>query len=136
MKRKTIFVILAAALAVSYVACDDVFEKDLSKKSVDVIAPADGVTAPAGVVTFLWRATEGADAYHVTVVSPSFGAVSRVAADTLMRNDSISVKLSLRLELDQGDYQWSIRALNGAYFTPEQFYSLFIALPPTVEPEP
>ncbi len=116
-------------------ACDDVFEKDISKKQVTVVAPVDGVTVPEGGVTFLWRQTQGADAYKVTVVSPSFAQAAMVAADTLLRNDSISMKLSLHLTLAAGEYQWSIRALNSAYATAEQFYTLLVAAPEPEEPE-
>ncbi len=129
MKRILLILALLAA------SCDDVFEKDISRSSVTVVAPVDGVTASSGEVTFLWRATEGARAYKVTVVSPSFAAASTVAADTLMCNDSLSMKLTLRLSLVAGDYQWSIRALNDAYATPEQFYTLFVA-DPEEETEP
>ncbi len=131
MKRTMIIL----ALAFAAMACDDLFEKDISDSSVTVIAPVDGVTAPEGTVTFLWRATSGARSYKLTVVSPSFAAASVVAADTLMHNDSLSVKLSLHMPLAAGSYQWSIRALNSAYASPEQVYTLFVAAEQTPDTE-
>jgi hypothetical protein len=125
-------IILTLALAV--VACDDFFEKDLSDDKVQVVAPVDGATAPEGEITFAWRAMDGARSYRVTVVSPSFAEASTLAADTLMHNDSLSMKLSLRLQLAAGSYQWSISARNSAYTTPEQVYTLSVAAPPE-EPE-
>ncbi len=119
---KRIFTLLAVVLLVA--GCDDIFEKDISNERVEVVSPADRAQTVQGEVAFLWRATEGATAYRVTVVAPSFANPSQVVADTVMYNDSLSVKLSLRLVMPQGDYQWSVRGLNSGYMTTEQVRSL------------
>lgn len=111
-------------LALSLWSCDDIFEQELDRARIEVVAPKDGTSIPSGEVTFLWRPLPGARTYRVTVVSPGFDQASRVWADTTLRVDSLHMADRFTLRLDEGDYQWSLSAANGAYRTPEQVYTL------------
>lgn len=111
-------------LALSLWSCDDIFEQELDRARIEVVAPKDGTSIPSGEVTFLWRPLPGARTYRVTVVSPGFDQASRVWADTTLRVDSLHMADRFTLLLDEGDYQWSLSAANGAYRTPEQVYTL------------
>ena len=123
-------------LALSLWSCDDIFEQELDRARIEVVAPKDGTSIPSGEVTFLWRPLPGARTYRVTVVSPGFDQASRVWADTTLRVDSLHAADRFTLRLDEGDYQWSLSAANGAYRTPEQVYTLRVDPAPADEPQP
>ena len=114
-------------------ACDDIFEKDLTDKMVVVVAPSDGLTVEPGEVTFLWQEVEGARSYRLRIVGGEFADHSRAVVDTLMHDDTTGIKRSYTRMLDEGDYQWSITALNGAYETAEVQRTLHVAGPRPAE---
>lgn len=131
---KVFYPLLLLALPLS--GCDDIFEQELDRARIEVVAPKDGTSIPSGEVTFLWRPLSGARTYRVTVVSPGFDNASRVWADTTLRVDSLHAADRFSLTLDEGDYQWSLSAANGAYRTPEQIYTLRVDPAPVDEPQP
>lgn len=104
--------------------CDDIFEQDIDRARIEVVAPKHDAHIEAGEVTFLWRPLSGARNYRLTVVSPSFARASRVWADTTLRADSLHAADRFSLTLDEGDYQWSLQAFNGVYRSEESVYSL------------
>lgn len=104
--------------------CDDIFEQDIDRARIEVVAPKHDAHIEAGEVTFLWRALSGARSYRLTVVSPSFARASRVWADTTLRADSLHAADRFSLTLDEGNYQWSLQAFNGVYRSEESVYSL------------
>lgn len=108
-------------------ACDDIFEKDLTDKVVVIVAPSDGLTVEPGEVTFAWQGVEGARSYRLRIVDGEFAGHSRAVADTLMHDDTTGIKRSYTRTLDEGSYQWSITALNGAYETAEVVRTLHVA---------
>ena len=132
--RRILLFLLIVSLAT---ACDDVFEKKLDGKAVAVVAPVDGATVTEGTMTFLWVPMEGAGGYHITIVSPSFKAAAIVVADTLLVDDSVSVRRMFRQAFSAGDYQWSISAFNSAYSSAASVFDLHVVVPTApVEPEP
>ena len=104
--------------------CDDIFEQDIDRARIEVVAPKHDAHIEAGEVTFLWRPLSGARNYRLTVVSPSFARASRVWADTTLRADSLHAADRFSLTLDEGNYQWSLQAFNGVYRSEESVYSL------------
>ena len=50
--------------------CDDIFEQDIDRARIEVVAPKHDAHIEAGEVTFLWRPLSGARNYRLTVVSP------------------------------------------------------------------
>lgn len=122
MKR---LLLLFAILLLS--GCDDFFEEDISDKAPEIVAPVDGAETGSGEITFLWRSMGGARGYHLTIVSPGFDRAARVVADTIMRNDTISEKLSYKHILEEGEYQWRLQGINQGYESEAGVYSLLIA---------
>lgn len=116
--------LIAIIIILSMVACDDIFENDISNNKIEVVAPTDHAVVAQPKVTFLWRTMDGATAYHLTVVSPSFDNASIVVADTILRADSLRTPAQYNCSLTNGNYQWSIRALNSAYSTKIRYIHL------------
>jgi|GEM_PF-266649 len=84
---------------------------DISNESVQLLAPADKSTSVQNKVTFWWNETEGAESYRIQVVTPSFTNPQKLAYNQL--SDSCSVTMNL----DAGDYQWRVKAINSKYET-------------------
>lgn len=107
-------------------ACDDFFETDISKRSVDIIAPTDGAHVPSGDIAFRWHAVERATGYRFALVEPSFDSAARILADTLIAADSVARTYGCRLNMDAGEYEWSVEAFNTAYASRTTVLSLTV----------
>lgn len=127
--------LILPALLLMY-ACGDIFETDISGKEVHVTAPVDDAGVTEGNVSFLWEVLDGAQKYHVTVVTPDFEHAVTAVKDTLVYPDSLAVSLGFRMRLAAGGYQWSIQAFNSAYGSVRSVYDLTVVAPPdeTVNP--
>ncbi|MCL2562124.1 MAG: hypothetical protein FWE10_07410 [Rikenellaceae bacterium] len=122
MKRTAIFLTCVLAM----LACDDIFEIDLTDKTVSVIAPSDGSQVMAGDVTFLWHEVEGARTYRLRILEKLADGGRRAVSDTIMHNDSNGIRTHHRATLGAGVYEWSIAAANGAYRTAERMLTLHV----------
>ncbi|MEO9854223.1 MAG: hypothetical protein ABJH72_16565 [Reichenbachiella sp.] len=106
-KKNGIFIVLLIMFS-----CGIVVEKDISLDELQVIAPSDSVVVPTGELTFRWELLEGATNYELFVVSPGFSKIQSVALDTVFGEVN-----GHNVVFEPGDYEWSIRASNSAYFT-------------------
>ena len=122
MKKYLAIIICPLLLA----ACDDFFETDISKRNVDIIAPTNGVRVTAGDIAFRWYAVERATGYRFTLVEPSFDSAARILADTLIAADSVARTYGCRLNMDAGEYEWSVEAFNTAYASRTTVFSLTV----------
>ena len=89
--------------------CRDVFEKDISEKEVELIAPADSVETTHATLTFVWEERDGATCYRLVVVSPSFDRIELYVLDTLVEGNQYTYTL------EPGRYEWGVRPENSAY---------------------
>ena len=102
--------------------CAEAIEKDLSKRTVRLLAPSDGVTAAdSTAMTFAWDSLEGANRYTVQVVTPSFDSIVTLVADTTLKRFFYTIpQLTIR-----GRYQWRVMGLNNTsssgYSVPRNF---------------
>lgn len=117
--------LLPLLLALLTAGCE-VLEEDISGREVRIVAPADNVTVTPGVVAFRWQAVDHAAGYEFTLVAPSFAAAGRIVADTVIRADTLARNYGCRVELEAGEYQWSVRGFNGGYTTRTEVRSLTV----------
>ena len=89
--------------------CRDVFEKDISEKEVELIAPADSVETTHATLTFVWEERDGATGDRLVVVSPSFDRIELYVLDTLVEGNQYTYTL------EPGRYEWGVRPENSAY---------------------
>ena len=106
IKKKWIF---GGLIAVCCTACDDFIEEDISDNRVNILAPKDKVMLDSNQLTLVWEELEGAESYHVVVVSPSFDDIVYYACD------SVTEDYKLNVSLPNGIYEWSVQAVNSAY---------------------
>lgn len=97
------------------IACDDVFEADLSGQKVTILAPNDHFTTSNSTITFWWNELEDAELYRLQIVSDNFSSITTLWLDTLISDHQFNYNLP------PGDYEWRIRPENyssvGSYRT-------------------
>ncbi|MDR1678830.1 MAG: hypothetical protein LBR81_03540 [Prevotellaceae bacterium] len=106
--KKASVILLSLMLTAISFGCDDLIEKNLEKEQVSIIAPANNTKLSAASVVFWWDKLDDALEYNVQVVSPSFGQVQRLLADTIVTDNKLT------LSLEAGDFEWRVKALNGS----------------------
>jgi hypothetical protein len=102
---KSIFITISFVFLIS---CTDIFENDISDKTVLINAPRDSLRTTIATQTFWWDFVDGADFYNLQIVYPSFDYIERIILDTT------------------GNYEWRVNAFNSAYSTPYSLYTLII----------
>jgi hypothetical protein len=128
MKRKfstTFACLLGLFCCLSLTGCKDVFEEDITNKTIMINTPKDSAQMTVYNQLFWWNKVEGATDYSIQIVSPSFDSLVYFITDTL-----VSGVEKFNKTLAPGTYQWRIKALNGAYETKFQTYTLFMLAAP------
>ncbi|MHA7843216.1 MAG: fibronectin type III domain-containing protein [Winogradskyella sp.] len=108
MIKKILVIVLFAILY----NCEELIEvEDISSETVNILAPTDNTTLNNTTVNFSWHPLEFAESYQLQVTFPDFNNAQVIVEDTLLSTTSYT-KI-----LDQGSYQWRIKAINFAYET-------------------
>ena len=94
-------------------SCEEIiFEEDISKETIELLAPIDNAVVSTSNVNFNWTALQDTLSYRVQVVTPNFAEAQQLLVD------SVLTQTSLRKTLVDGDYQWRVQGVNSAYETP------------------
>jgi hypothetical protein len=107
--------LLSVLLFFLFLGCDDIFEVDLTKQKVKLIAPGDSLVTTYNTQTFYWEDLKGATSYNLIVVSPSFRQIEQLVADTNVLGHKFTLNLS------PGKYEWKVIAKNGSSKTDSFF---------------
>lgn len=92
-------------------SCDDILEKDISSKTLTLIAPGDSVVSGTNEINFLWDHVDGATHYRLQIVEGNFDSPDFLVLDTVMLNNHFEYTL------DSGSYEWGVSAGNSEYST-------------------
>lgn len=90
-------------------SCGLIFDNDLSKEEIKLIAPQDSAVVEGNdqtLHTFWWEANDQIETYRFQVVSPDFENPSIPVLDTLV------TQTTLKLNLEQRKFQWRVRGEN------------------------
>nr|WP_319570068.1 hypothetical protein [uncultured Draconibacterium sp.] len=87
-------------------------EEILTDKSVEILFPTEGLKMDEAVVSFLWNEVDGANAYHVQIVSPTFDDPVKLIYDQQLESNHFEI------ELEGGEYEARILASDGITSTP------------------
>lgn len=107
MKLKLLSVI-AFSLVSALCSCREFIEPSISKKQVELKAPAPGLQTNDYNMKFWWDPVDDALTYHLQIVSGSFDSIRYLVADTVIKQTMFSTTL------DPGNYSWRVRAENGS----------------------
>lgn len=109
MKKKIVGLGLIAFL---FYGCEEVFfEDDISKVTIELIAPVDNTVFDTQHINLNWTPIEGAEEYQLQIAMPSFLNAGQIVIDTII------TKTSFEIELSPGEYQWRAKGINSAYNT-------------------
>lgn len=107
--RNILFFLISVAAALQ--SCSEFIAKDISKEEMEIMSPANGDTSTAFTQLFWWNEVEGADNYHLQIVSPRFDNIRQLVLDTTITENRFGVTLQ------PGIYEWRVRAQNNAGYT-------------------
>ncbi|MCD4664836.1 MAG: hypothetical protein K8R68_06150, partial [Bacteroidales bacterium] len=79
MKTRIISILL---ILLTFMACKDIIEDDLTRQSVNLLAPPDAFHTTISTHSFWWDVVEGSEGYNLQIVSPSFDYIERLFLDT------------------------------------------------------
>src|SRR5690349_4304894 len=103
MKKSKWLVLLGIAFA-GLNSCEEVLERSLVDKKVNLQAPVNNLTTTDTAHNFYWDEMEGATGYQLQIVSPRFDSIVKMLTDTPVTGNI------LHLSLNKGAYQWRVRA--------------------------
>ncbi len=95
--------------------CDDILEEDIRNVTVETFAPVNNAIIEGNVVQFSWNRIDGADNYRLQILT----------SDQRIVLDSLVPALTIDIPLEEGEYQWRLRAENFAYTSPYAFPTNF-----------
>lgn len=93
-----------------FVNCDELIEvEDISNRKLILLAPVDGSEINDSGLSINWEELEGAESYRIQIFKPSFEDATQMVVD------STSTATEVRAELEAGDFEVRLWAINSAY---------------------
>ena len=105
MNRKILFVAVVFLL----LNCEAIFVENISDQTVILLAPTDTSEVSSGTIQFNWEEVLEATEYEIQIATPNFSGASQVLVDSLSASSIFSK------ELEAGEYQWRVKAVNSEY---------------------
>jgi hypothetical protein len=110
---KLVYIIILALIStLTFISCEDLTVKNITDKELVVIAPGDNLRTSFSTQTFWWEELDGAAAYNLQIVSPSFESVEILLADSILTKNKFTINLF------PGRFEWRVKAVNGSFQTP------------------
>lgn len=102
-------------------SCEEVImEDDISDKEVTLVAPVNNAQLTTTGVSLTWGVIQNAKQYRLQIAKPNFDSPIEIVIDTLITGTSFTTQLNI------GDYEWRVQAVNGNYVTSykSRFFSI------------
>lgn len=91
-------------------SCEEIlFEDDISSESVHLVAPSDNAEFFSTGITFTWEPIAYGGQYRIQIAKPDFDNPLQIIADNIIDTTSYTTQLNL------GEYQWRVQAVNSGY---------------------
>lgn len=90
-------------------SCEKIVAKDITDETPVLILPTAGSVVTTNPIHFKWNEMEGAEKYHLMVVSPSFNAIQNYVLDTLVTGTNFY------FPLDSNAYELKLVGVNAGY---------------------
>lgn len=93
-------------------SCEEILlEDDITDKVVNLVAPADDAEFFSTGITFSWNPIENGTQYQIQIARPNFTAPLQIIADNVVDTTAFTTQLNV------GEYEWRVRAINSGYQT-------------------
>ena len=113
--------IILFLIGISMSSCEEIIEvADISNQSVEILAPLNNTQIDTFNVKFNWNLVKDADQYRIQIAKPNFIEAEQILVDELINAvDSLNTGSSFNYEfINDGVYEWRVKALNASYETP------------------
>ena len=112
MTKSTLSKFLLGGCFLLLTSCEEIlFEKDISKSEVVLVAPVNNAQFFSTGVTFTWETVQEATKYKLQIAKPNFTDPLQIVLDTIITNTSFTHQLAI------GSYEWRVQASNESYST-------------------
>ncbi|MBY8962536.1 hypothetical protein KJK34_07200 [Flavobacterium sp. D11R37] len=93
-------------------SCEEIIlEDDISDERINLVAPADDAQFYSTGITFTWDPIENGTQYRIQIAKPDFDSPMQIVADNIIDTTSFTTQLNI------GQYQWRVQAVNSGYAT-------------------
>jgi hypothetical protein len=93
-------------------SCEDILlEDDISDEVVELTAPVDGAQFNSTGITFTWEPIKNGTQYRIQIAKPDFDNPMQIIADETVEITSFTTQLNI------GQYEWRVQAVNSGYET-------------------
>ena len=93
-------------------SCSEILlEKDITDKTVIMVAPANNSQLFFTGVVFSWESVDDATKYTLQIARPNFTSPIQIVLDTTITSTSFTQQLPI------GNYEWRVKASNESYST-------------------
>lgn len=100
------------SLLLVFCSCEEILlEEDISTSTVELLTPGENAVIESSTISFRWSEVEAATAYQLQIATPGFAAPQQFITDITTEENVYSA------ELQEGDYEWRVRATNSGYNT-------------------
>ncbi len=120
MIKKILLLLVSLTILLNLISCNDIIEPDLTKKTVVLVSPADGITSSIRNQTFIWEKIKETKEYRIQIASPNFTQIQALVLDSLVTSTRYAINLF------PGSYQWRVRAENANSQSSYTTYSITI----------
>lgn len=104
--------LLCFTLILTFYSCEEVLlEDDISSETVTLLAPVDNAQFFSTSITFTWEPVQYATKYRLQIAKPNFATATEIVLDTEITATSFTQQLNI------GEYEWRVKAINSAYET-------------------
>lgn len=114
------FITVVLSSLMAFVGCKEIIAKNIENDTPVLLVPSVNDTVLFNPVQFKWEPLEGAEKYHLEVVSPSFSSISFFAIDTFVYGTEYWQVL------DSNEFEVRLTAINAGYtsnvFGPTKFW--------------
>lgn len=112
MKKSIPYKFLLGFFLITFFSCEEIlFEKDISKSEVQLVAPVDKAQFFSTGITFTWESVADATNYQLQIAKPNFTSPMQIVLDTIITGTNFNHQLLI------GEYEWRAKAINSAYST-------------------
>ncbi len=110
-------------------SCEDILEEvDISNREVVLFAPLDSTVINSNAINFNWDGVKDATAYRFQLALPNFTETQQFVLDSIFQLDTLNqVATQLQLTLENGNYEWRVKALNSNFETPYSISAFVVA---------
>ena len=113
MKKIALYLFVFSVIVLIFSSCEEILlEDNITTNEMNLIAPVDNAMLTNTGVVFSWDIIKNATQYRLQIAKPDFINPLQIVLDTLVTSNSFNQQLNI------GNYQWRVKAVNSAYETP------------------